>query len=271
MIADWDDAYANRAHVPDAPAILDALPGLAEAFRAQARATLDIAYGPGPRERYDLFMPETPPRGLVVFVHGGYWLLFDKSAWSHYAAGAVEAGYAVAMPSYPVSPAARMPEITAAVGSAVTHAAGQVDGPIYLVGHSAGGHLVARMITNASPLPLSLRQRITRCVPISGLFDLRPLLRLSMNADWKLDRETAMAESPVFQDPDPHVHVTAVVGGAERPEFLRHTSLLENAWTGCGGTIASVVIPALHHFNVIDGLLGRSDELIRFVTGDYSA
>jgi len=251
--------------VPGATALLEALPGLAAAFRATANAELDIAYGPGARQVYDLFLPEGAPKGLVVFVHGGYWVMLDKNFWSHYAAGCLAHGYAVAMPSYPLAPAASIPEITASVGAAITHVAARISGPIHLVGHSAGGHLVARMITDTSPIDAGLRKRITRCVPISGLFDLRPMLRLSMNKEWKLDLPTALAESPVFQMPDPHLSVISWVGGDERPEFLRHTALLENAWTGCGCDISEVVEPGRHHFDIIDGLLRADHRLTRDV------
>ena len=41
------------------------------------------------RERFVLFLPEVMAVGLMVFVHGGYWRAFDKSDWSHLAAGAL--------------------------------------------------------------------------------------------------------------------------------------------------------------------------------------
>lgn len=271
MITDWDDAYANRDHVPEAQPLIDAWPGDAARFRESllqdGRATLDIPYGSGPRERLDLFLPQGTPKGLVVFIHGGYWIHFDKNSWSHFAAGSLSRGFAVAMPSYPVSPEARIPEISAAIGRAITHAAQMISGPIHIAGHSAGGHLAARMITDASPLSRDIRERIARCVPISGLFDLRPMLRLKMNEDWQLTRETAMAESPAMQYPDPHVHVTAWVGGIERPEFLRHTALLANIWTGCGGQIIKIVDPFTHHFDVIDGLKDPDHTLCKVVIG----
>ena len=140
-----DDAYANAAYIPggnDFPARWDKD---AAAFRATARAELDLSYGPDPRQRLDLFLPKAPPKGLFVFVHGGYWLAFDKSTWSHFAAGALARGYAVAMPSYPLCPQVRIGDITRSVQAAIALAAQHVDGPIRLAGHSAGGHLAARM------------------------------------------------------------------------------------------------------------------------------
>ena len=130
----------------------------------------DLSYGPHARNRLDLFMPSGALNGLVVFVHGGYWMEdFDKSAWSHLAKGALDHGYAVAMPSYALCPDVRVSDITVQVGLAITRAATEIAGPIHLTGHSAGGHLVARMVTSTSPLPQTIRQRIRKTVPISPL------------------------------------------------------------------------------------------------------
>ena len=39
---------------------------------------LPIPYGPKERNRFDLFLPEAAPKGLLVFLHGGYWLKFGR-------------------------------------------------------------------------------------------------------------------------------------------------------------------------------------------------
>ncbi len=107
-ITDWDDAYANRDHIPDAERFLADWPRAAEAFRQRlekaGRAEIDLSYGPAPRNRLDIFHPEGTVRGVIVFVHGGYWRAFDKSYWSHFAAGPLARGWCVAMPSYTLVP-----------------------------------------------------------------------------------------------------------------------------------------------------------------------
>ena len=63
----------------------------AAAFRASlgVRAAPGLAYGPGARQKFDLFRPEGTARGLMVFVHGGYWMMRDRGDFSHLAAGAL--------------------------------------------------------------------------------------------------------------------------------------------------------------------------------------
>ncbi len=93
MIEDWDDAYANGAYIEAAADYPVKWTRMAAEFRqlmtAKQQAELDIVYGESERQRLDIFRPENDIRGLVVFVHGGYWRAFDKSCWSHLATAAV--------------------------------------------------------------------------------------------------------------------------------------------------------------------------------------
>jgi acetyl esterase/lipase len=212
-------------------------------------------------------------QGLAVFVHGGYWRAFGKSDWSHLATGALARGWAVAMPGYTLCPQIRVSGITRQIGAAITAAARALGGPIRLAGHSAGGHLVTRMLCEDTPLPEAVAARIASVVSISGVHDLRPLLRTALNADTRLDRTEAATESPALLTPRPGVPVTCWVGAAERPEFRRQSGLLANIWTGCGVRIRVVEDPGRHHFNIIDGLTERDSPLTDALLGnsDHSA
>lgn len=258
-----DDAYANGAYIEGAADYPPRWAASAEDFRnsLQERARLDIAYGTGARHKFDLFLPEGEPVGVFVFVHGGYWLAFDKSSWSHLAVGALEKGWAVAMPSYDLCPDVRIPEITQQIALAVQAAAKEIDGPIVLAGHSAGGHLVARML-DKSVLPEAVGSRIRTVVPISPLSDLRPLLRTSMNEKFKMDAEEAAAESPVEMQDRYEADVTVWVGGAERPAFLDQAIWLVEAWDA-----DHVIAFEKHHFNVIEPLADPESDLVAVITG----
>jgi acetyl esterase/lipase len=266
---DWDDAYANAAHIPRSEAFAPRWAREAAAFRdaTGARARLGIPYGAAPAERLDLFLPPSQsgaaPGGLLVFVHGGYWQRFGREDWSHLAAGAVARGWAVAIPGYTLCPGSRIAGITRAIGRAIACAAGLVPGPIRLAGHSAGGHLVSRMLCTDAPLPAEVAARVEHTVSISGVHDLRPLLRTRLNDALRLDPEEARAESPALSVPREGVRITAWVGAAERPEFVRQNALLANIWTGLGARTAAVEEQGRHHFDVIDGLADSESPLLR--------
>lgn len=274
QISDWNDAYANGPNIPGGERWPAAWVQPAQAYRDElaghGRATLDIGYGERPRNRFDLFRPEGQSRGLVVFVHGGFWRALDKSFWSHLARGSVESGFAVAMPSYTLCPEVRVSDITREIAAAIAQAASMVEGPIFLTGHSAGGHLVTRMISATSPLPEPVRARIRNTVSISGVHDLRPMLKTAMNAELRIDDAEAQTESPALLLPLPGARVTCWVGSAERPEFVRQNALLANIWTGLGAQTCTIEEPGRHHFNVIDGLADRNHPIVRTLLADAS-
>lgn len=271
-IGDYDAAYANGAAVADSAAYAPRWLAEAAPFRERmtlaGRARLAVPYGDQPRQHYDLFLPEEKPAGLVVFVHGGYWKGQAIAAWSHFAAGALARGFAVALPEYTLCPDTTIPAITREIGSFLDNVAGAVDGPIHLSGHSAGGHLVSRMLCADAPIAAATAARIGRAVSISGVHDLRPLLRTAMNDVLGLDLATARAESPALLEPRDDVRLVCLVGGAELAEFRRQNALLANAWHGLGARVSAVEAPGRHHFDVVDELLDPRSRLVAALTGD---
>ncbi len=269
MITDFDDAYTNGAYIEDAHLYPARWAQSARDFREQlpkgCSVYRDVAYGESSRQKLDLFRPAGTAHGLVMFVHGGYWMKFAKEDWSHLASGAVQRGWAVAMPGYTLAPNASLTEMGREIAMAIHHAAATVAGPIALVGHSAGGHLVTRQISTGSTLAPSVLRRIAHVVSISGVHDLRPLMKTKMNATLHLQEDEAVRESPALQQPVVSVPVTCWVGADERPEFIRQSQLLANIWTGSGLEASYWPSKNKHHFNVIDDLCEPDSELLRLL------
>ncbi|QDY69714.1 alpha/beta hydrolase [Qingshengfaniella alkalisoli] len=256
-----DAAYSNTGAVPNAASYPEAWEEAAFETRsveqAFGRARLNIPYGDGARQKFDLFLPAGRAEGIVVFIHGGYWMKFDHSFWSHLAKGAQERGWAVAIPGYTLAPEARISDITGEIGQAISAAAGYVNGPIVLTGHSAGGHLVARMAMADAPLSPDISARLQRIVPISPVSDLRPLMQTAMNDTLKLDAAEAKAESPALHPKSLDVPVSVWVGADELPAFLDQADWLRQAWNAPVTRAAGK-----HHFNVIDPLADPDSDLI---------
>jgi acetyl esterase/lipase len=177
------------------------------------------------------------------------------------AAGALSRGYAVAIVGYDLCPDVRISQISGQVGRAMVHIAKRTQGTIALVGHSAGGQLVARM-TDPLILPGEVRERIANIVSISPVADLLPLLQTSMNEILKLDEAEATAESPVNMTPPHGVNVTIWVGADERPAFIEQAEQFSRVW---GARLTAV--EGRHHFDIIDLLEDPESDMVKALLG----
>ena len=119
-----------------------------------------------------------------------------------------------------------------------------------VTGHSAGGHLSARMGCADIDLP------VMRVVPISPLSELGPLMATQMNKTLHLDAAECAAESPARLPLRAGVSAHVWVGAQERPAFLMQARCLSeewrSPWTAC---------PGRHHFDVIDALADPASDL----------
>lgn len=258
---DLESEYNNRARVSDHLAHMAGWQRDAAAYRATARCELNVAYGPGERHRLDLFHPPGGDAGgpVVLFIHGGYWQSLDKSSASHLARGANERGLTVAIPSYDLAPTITLSGIVAEMETAADFLMQRLAQPLVVSGHSAGGHLTACLMARSAT---SLKRPIVAGMPISGLFDLVPLVPTSINRALSLTVEEARRLSPIYQKPPVNSRVIAVVGGAESHEFLRQSRDLVTQWSAMDTTGRLYEVPEAHHFNVLAGLADPADILV---------
>jgi arylformamidase len=223
-----------------------------------------MPYGPSARERCDVFLPEadgTAP--LVLFIHGGYWQALDRRAVSHFARGLLVHGVAVAVPSYDLCPAVPLATIVDQMQRLCATLCLRTHQRILAMGHSAGGHLAAGLLgADLSRFAKVLgRDVVPGAIPISGVFELEPLLGTRIGQALRLAPEAARALSPRFQ-PRPPGELHAVVGAAESDEFRRQTRDFAAAW---GGTAEE--IPGANHFSVLDPLADPASALVARAAG----
>ena len=127
-------------------------------------------------------------------------------------------------------------------------------GRIFVSGHSAGGHLTGMMLCTdwaARGRPADLVKGGT---PISGVFDLAPILETSINDDVRLDAEAAARNGPIHHLPAAGAPLLAVVGAGETPAFVAQNRAFAEAWGARGFAAEVMEIEGLHHFNVVSEL-----------------
>lgn len=146
---------------------------------------VDVAYGPDPRQRFDVYAPERPPPHprLLVFLYGNAWREDDKANYAFVGRAFAAAGYLVAIPDSRAVPDVRYPDFVVDCGSAAaTFRAmaptwGGRPAPIHFVGHSAGAYN-AVMLALADELAAAAefdRGNIAAVAALSGPYDFLPL------------------------------------------------------------------------------------------------
>lgn len=261
MQRDWNEEFANSAYIPGSEILPELWAKNATDYRASMPVQLDIAYADAPRTLLDLVFPERASKGLVIFVHGGFWTECSKSDWTDLAEGARLNGWTVAVPGYTLAPDAKISDIVSEIAAAITKAASLVTGPIKLVGHSAGGHLVTRMICQDSLLDKAILDRIQNVLSISGVHDLRLLQKTRLNEKLQLDDLEAERQSPALLRPLSSIPVTCWVGANERPEFLRQSRLLAMIWDGMA-PVKLVEEPGHNHYSILESLKKPASALV---------
>jgi arylformamidase len=237
--------------------------------RGAARGELDLPYGDGERQRYDLYLAGDPGAALVVFIHGGYWQLGSRQDTAFVARAFTAAGIDLAVPSYSLCPAVSVLDIVDDICRFLLALWARTGKHPIVTGHSAGGHLTAAMlatdwscIPGAPPhLPADLVR--TGCA-ISGVFELAPLIGTTMNNALRLDAATAHAASPLFWPPPPAGRtLVAAVGGEETAEFHRQSRAMVARWAEAGVRTEYLSVAGVNHFTVVDELTRADSALFR--------
>lgn len=257
-----EQQYNARAAIPDHPQIFARWAEDSARVRAQRPCHLDLRYGQGPLQTLDIFPARGASRGLLMFIHGGYWRSLDKGDFSFLAPALADAGITLAMVNYDLCPRVTVGEIAEQMRQAVawllSHAAdyGADASRLHLAGHSAGAHLVAMLFATNWKLRGFPSSVILGGLAVSGVYDLPPLVPTSMNQDIRLTQETAWEWSPAFLPPHVFAPLYTAVGGDESDEFRRQTELVDEVW-GRLLPVHEIDMPGFHHLSVIEEL-GRT-------------
>ncbi|XP_048005576.1 kynurenine formamidase [Leguminivora glycinivorella] len=165
---------------------------------------LEIEYGSTLNQKLDIFGTDLPNDSpILVYVHGGYWQELNREI-SRYPAGPLHRARVKTMVvGYDLCPASTLPEIVQQIQNAARFVFEYADKMgsrgVYFAGHSAGAHLVAKLLADADFLENTPgSNRLQGAFLVSGIYDLRELVLTSVNDAVQLPTEWAVPLSPQF-------------------------------------------------------------------------
>jgi arylformamidase len=220
---------------------------------------LDVPYGQHPRQTFDVCSSNSPAKGTVIYFHAGYWQSRDKAQFRFLARDFNALGWHVVLVNYPLCPEVSVPEIVKSANEAIRQI---VDhqlsknrvGPLVLSGHSAGAHLVVEIALHLARTSEALRLPLAGVLPISGIFELEPLVMTTLNQRLKLDSEQARLCSPVHRVSKDAVPALFLVGETETPAFHAQSRDMALAWQAQGNQATLETLKDADHFSILSKL-----------------
>lgn len=235
----------------------DNFPEMLREFQMRSRNTYntynwkrDLRYGNKPRERYDFLSCGINNAPTYLFIHGGYWSNCVKEDFAFISEGPHAYGMNVILAEYTLAPDATMTEIVNETGMLIEHVIADTDNlgisgnPLYLAGHSAGGHLSALYRSHPG---------VSKVHMISALVDLEPISLTWLQEKLNLTADEISAYSPLL-----HIQKGAVtmisVGAKELSELVRHSTDYAVACEKVGENVGLLHLPEATHFSVLNDL-----------------
>ena len=231
----------------------------------------DLSYGDASRALIDYFpAPVSAHRpGLLVYFHGGYWQELSKEESAFLAPAWHAAGFAHAVVGYRLAPAARLPEIVSECRAAVRWLHWRADrlgfdaGNIVAAGSSAGAYLAAAC-ADAAPAPLR------GIVPVSGIYDVAPLIGTSINDALGLDDATAAAVD-LLTTARRFCPAVVAWGEIETSEFKRQSRAFAARLASDAIPCTSIEVPGRNHFDVVLDLADPASPLFAAARALFAA
>lgn len=254
---------------------------------ARLTVSLDLRYGPHERHLLDLHLAlaggSTPPP-MVLFVHGGGFIggnrrITDTYLYTNIATWANSHGFAAALMSYRLAPAATWPAGAQDVGRALDWLARNANDlgistqRLVVIGHSAGATHVASWLVGkdgpAEPHGFSdVGSQVCGAILLSGIYQPSQLPFPGSIAYYgeNLTSQHASTLEGISRVATP---VMLVAAELDPPEFLDQWRTAVTARTLRQGAVHSFLVPNQNHFTSVNHLGAEPDalgiEMARFV------
>lgn len=238
----------------------------------------DDKYADGNKHRLDLYLPKGVNRFPVIFfVHGGSWKSGDKDEYPKLGETFATEGLGVVVISYRLSPKVQHPAHIEDVAAAFSWTRSKIDryggrnDRIFVMGHSAGGHLAALLATDERYLKNEgLRFNDVRgVIALSGVHTISPLLPIYRNAFGK-DRDDCRQASPITHVGESHPPFMLYYADHDLPTLGKMSEDLCAMLKKNKGEAECVKVPHRNHMTILTDLM-QEDDPVKFGIFEFIA
>ncbi|XP_077970694.1 kynurenine formamidase-like isoform X2 [Styela clava] len=276
----YDVAHWSLRETP-IPTCVEILNTGSDNFRtAHGNLVQNVRYGDGPKQSMDIVRKPgvSDDAPIMVFVHGGYWILTGRDMYLHIAQPAVTRGWMGVIVGYDQAPDVTVTTIVNEIRDAYIFLSKRFPKcpNLTFIGHSAGGHLISMLLATdwESYCPTQYKDLvpITKSVPISGVMDLGPFVHISYNKDLQLTKKEIVDLSPALHI-DKAVKnikkfgtkIIAVVGENDPPKFCEQSRDYIEALKKSSVDAKYIEYPVLDHFEVMEKLDEPDYDLLKHI------
>ncbi len=259
--ASIDYHYFVRGRLPEWESYIEQFSSQSADVRQKLSYHADIVYGEHDRQKIDVFSTEKYMQNspALVFIHGGYWRMLDKSIFSFIAPEFLSAGVAVALVNYRLLPDVGLADIVDDVKTATSWLVTNADkfgfdsNKITLCGHSAGAHLAAHAAMDLN----------ANFIGVSGVYDLEPIQNSFLNDIGFLDNATVDIFGANSIMPNGDGGSLFAFGVEEGVEFSRQTLSQVELWKMKSTKVKMLAIDNANHATIVSELANSDSNLFK--------
>ena len=234
----------------------------------------NIYYGFHARECFDVCYAVGKAKAILVYLHAGYWQSRDKNQFYFIADHLAELGYHVAIMNYPLCPEVSIEKIRTSLSYGLLTVKTYLNDPsnnlpMYICGHSAGAHLTAELVLNTKEI-IKDQLNIKGIIPISGIYDLEPLISTSLNIKIQLNQIQARNNSPILRVSKDLVPAEFFVGNHETQAFIQQSKEMKDQWELKGNAANFTILKNSDHFSLLFHFL-EDGEIIESIERLYNS
>jgi len=249
-----------------------------------ARVHAGVHYGPGARERMDVYAPRRtePHTPVVVFFYGGSWQSGDRSLYQFVGRSLASRGIVAVIPDYRLYPEVRYPEFLRDGASAVAYArlhardwGGDPD-RLFLAGHSAGAYNAMMLATDKrwlGEVGLVPNHDVAGVIGLAGPYDFLPLRDPILKTIFG-PPDTLPATQPIHHLDGATPPMRLLAGDGDTVVDPGNSTRMAAAVNGQGGAAQVKIYAGLGHISLLTAISGPFrrrapvlDDMVSFVRG----